>query len=285
MYKKIIGEILFRIRRQNECTKEFMADILGMSRKTYSRCEEGKRDITFEELSLFLSYFSISFNTFQNELSEKLITGQINELDKMIEELLEEVKGKISLCEEKYNEKMEDINSYIDQNDIQLSYRQEELLDILSSIHSYKVSGDLKSLLYHIKNYEERIFNDYYLLNLMIPILESDDLIEIFFTYKNRKIWNNNEAPKRKLILYSNILSKLVDNNCRNNKVLTEIIEAIQQGLIELPGINILILVFRNLSMINFRDEGEKYKNILIWWLEDFGYTDVLMQIRKENKL
>lgn len=149
MVIKMINNFIKQLREKNKYTQEYLAQILNISRQSYSLLENGKSEITLTQIEILSNFYNISKENF------------INGIDKKIE---------INIIEEIEIEKNDDIRINIPQKNIN-KFKQ-ILLYILSKIGAKPNVGQavLYKILYFIdfdfyEKYEEQLIGITYIKN------------------------------------------------------------------------------------------------------------------------
>ena len=82
----MLSKFIYKIRKKNDLTQEFLANKLGISRPTYCQIENGERDVTVNEAKKLADIFGIQFNDFLEGKENEIIV----ELEKEKKDLKEE---------------------------------------------------------------------------------------------------------------------------------------------------------------------------------------------------
>lgn len=72
----MVAKFIYKLRKKNELTQDFVASKLGVSRPTYLQIEKGEREITVKEAKILADVFNIKLNDFL-ECKEKEIVVEL----------------------------------------------------------------------------------------------------------------------------------------------------------------------------------------------------------------
>ena len=144
----IIGGILINLRKKNNCTKEFIANVIDVSRNSYTRIEQGKRAISYLEMKELLSFYQITFEEFAEELSDRLSEKDDNQTGQEIDIILTSLIGKMLGTYEDISEDYHLKLNKIENDSVELNKEQQVKIDYIYTLLNYKKTYNKDHLLY-----------------------------------------------------------------------------------------------------------------------------------------
>jgi len=100
----MLPKFIYKMRKKNNLTQEFLANKLGVSRPTYCQIENGERDITVNEAKKLADIFGIQFNDFLKGKESEIIVKFEKEKKSLKDEKIEMRISVPHLKKEKFKE-------------------------------------------------------------------------------------------------------------------------------------------------------------------------------------